>query len=146
LKTLWNDANRRELDQRICRLTPEHRPLWGRMTAPQMVAHLAEAMRMATGELAIPMRRTPFRYPVLRQLLVYVAPMPKGLPTAKELQREPGAWEAEVADLRGMLERFAARDRTAPWPAHPVFGPLGAHAWGVLALRHCDHHLRQFGV
>jgi hypothetical protein len=45
-----------------------------------------------------------------------------------------------------MLERFAARDRKAPWPVHPLFGPLSARAWGVLTIRHCDHHLRQFGV
>jgi hypothetical protein len=146
MKTLWNEAHRRELDGRIARLTPEHEPLWGRMNAPQMVAHLAAALRMATGELPIPPRKTPLRYPVLKQLLVYFIPMPKGLPTARELQRQPGAWDAEVADLHAMLERFAARGRGGPWPVHPVFGPLDAHAWGVLALRHCDHHLRQFGV
>ncbi len=146
MKSLWNESNRRELDTRIARLTAAHEPLWGRMTAPQMVAHVAEALRMATGELPVPRRKTPFHHPVIKQLLVYFVPMPKGLPTAKELQRTPRAWEVEVADLRGMLQTFAARDRQAPWPVHPVFGPLSAHAWGVLALRHCDHHLRQFGV
>ena len=146
MKTLWNEADRRDLDARIARLTPERTPLWGRMTAPQMVAHLADAMRMATGEIAIAARRTPFRHPPLKQLFVYVVPIPKGLPTAKELRRTPRAWDTEVADLRAMLESFAARGRDATWPAHPIFGRLGAHAWGVLALRHCDHHLRQFGV
>ena len=146
MKTLWNEANRRELGERIARLTPERTPRWGRMTAPQMVAHLAAALRMATGEIPIATRKTPFRHPPLKQLLVYVLPMPKGLPTVKELQRVPQAWEAEVGDLLEMLEKFAARARTGPWPAHPAFGPLGAHAWGVLTLRHCDHHLRQFSV
>jgi hypothetical protein len=146
VKSLWNDADRRELGERIARLTPAHEPLWGRMTAPQMVAHLAAAIRMATGELPIPPRRTPFRHPVIKQLLVYFVPIPKGLPTARELQRAPGSWAADVADLRAMLDAFAARDRLLAWPAHPALGPLGAHAWGVLALRHCDHHLRQFGV
>jgi Protein of unknown function (DUF1569) len=146
MKSLWNEADRRELDARIGRLTPDRVPLWGRMSAPQMVAHLAAAIRMATGELPIPLRRTPFRHPVVKQLLIYFVPMPKSLPTARELQRDPAAWDADVADLRQMLERFAARDRKAPWPAHPAFGPLGAHAWGVLTQRHLDHHLRQFGV
>ena len=146
MKTLWNPAHRREIDARILQLTPAHTPRWGRMTAPQMVVHLADALRMATGELRIPMRKTPFRYPVLKQLLLYVVPIPKGLPTARELQRAPGKWDAGIADLRAMLESFASRDRKAPWPPHPVFGPIGAHGWGVLTRRHIDHHLRQFGV
>lgn len=146
MKSLWNARDRQALDARIARITPEHRALWGRMSAPQMVVHLADALRMATGELPIPMRKTFVQYPPIKQLLLYVVPFPKGVPTAKQLQRTPGDWVAGVADLRAMLERFAARDRTAPWPAHPLFGPLGPHAWGVLARRHVDHHLRQFGV
>ena len=146
MKSLWNERDRAELEARIARLTPEHTPSWGRMTARQMIVHLADAIRMATGELPIAVRKTPFRYPVLRQLLIYVIPIPKGLPTARELQRAPGDWDADVADLRAMLAAFAARDRKAPWPPHPVLGRLGAHGWGVLTLRHFDHHLRQFGV
>jgi hypothetical protein len=146
MKSLWNAQDRRELDARIARLTAEHRALWGRMSAPQMVVHLADAVRMATGELPIPMRKTFARHTPIRQLLIYVVPFPKGVPTAKQLQRTPGDWGTDLADLRAMLEHFAARDRSAPWPAHPFFGPLGPHAWGVLTRRHFDHHLRQFGV
>jgi hypothetical protein len=145
MKSLWNERDRRALGDRISRLTPDRKARWGRMTAPQMVAHLAASIRMATGELPVRQRRTPFRHPVIKQLLVYVIPVPKGLPTDKALQVDPTNWDADVADLRAMLEKFAARDRTAPWPAHPAFGPLGAHAWGVLTHRHLDHHLRQFG-
>jgi hypothetical protein len=146
MRSLWNVEDRRALDARIARLTPGHRAQWGRMSAPQMVVHLADAVRMATGELPIPMRKTFARFTPIRQLRIYVVPFPKGVPTAKQLQRTPGDWSADVADLRAMLEVFAARDRSAPWPAHPFFGPLGPHAWGVLTRRHFDHHLRQFGV
>jgi hypothetical protein len=146
MKSLWNAPDRLALDARIARLTPEHRALWGRMSAPQMVVHLADAVRMATGELPIPMKKTFARHMPIKQLLIYVVPFPKGVPTAKQLQRTPCEWAADLADLRAMLEHFAMRDRSAPWPAHPFFGPLGPHAWGVLTRRHFDHHLRQFGV
>jgi hypothetical protein len=146
MKSLWNAQDRRELDARIARLTPGQRPLWGRMSAPQMVTHLADAVRMATGELPIPMKKTFARYTPIKQLLVYVVPFPRNVPTAKQLQRAPGEWGAELADLRATLDSFGARDRSAPWPAHPFFGPLNARAWGVLTQRHFDHHLRQFGV
>jgi hypothetical protein len=46
------------------------------MNAPQMVAHLAEAMRMAIGDRPVPLRRTPFCHPVLEPLLIHVLPMP----------------------------------------------------------------------
>jgi hypothetical protein len=146
MRSLWNAHDRRRLAERIGRLAPDHAPLWGRMTAPQMVVHIAAAIRMATGELPVRPRRTPFRHPVIKQLLVYVVPFPKGLPTDKALQADPRSWDADVADLLDTLERFASRDRSAPWPPHPAFGALGPHAWGVLTHRHLDHHLRQFGA
>ncbi len=101
---------------------------------------------MAVGELVVPSKKLPLRYPPLKQLILYALPFPKHAPTAPQLQRAPGAWEREVADLNAVLGRFVARDRAAEWPEHPAFGPLSAHAWGVLAYRHCDHHLRQFGL
>lgn len=146
MKSLWNERDRRILGERIARLTPDRQPLWGRMNAPQMVAHVAAAVRMATGELPVRLRKTHFRYPVIKQLLVYFVPVPRGLPTDRALQVDPATWDGDVADLLQVMETFAARDRKAPWPAHPALGALGPHAWGVLTHRHLDHHLRQFAV
>jgi hypothetical protein len=47
---------------------------------------------------------------------------------------------------RTYVERFATGPRARTWPEHPAFGRLSASQWGVLAHRHVDHHLRQFGV
>lgn len=44
------------------------------------------------------------------------------------------------------LERFATREPTGAWPAHPLFGALSGSDWGVLVYRHMDPHLRQFGA
>src|SRR6185295_15041828 len=93
MKSLWQDKARRELHQRIRRLTPEAKPAWGAMDAPAMVSHLAESVRMALGELPCASKKLPFRYPPLKQLIVYVLPFPKGAPTAPELiSRTPGEW------------------------------------------------------
>jgi hypothetical protein len=146
MKTLWQEERRRELRDRISRLTPETKGLWGRMNASQMVAHLVASVRMATGDLPTQSKRTPLRHPPLKQLIIYVLPFPKGTPTARELQPVPRPWHVEVDELRALLDRFAMRDRNGSWPVHPVFGPLSARGWGVLAYRHLDHHLRQFGV
>ncbi|MES2179478.1 MAG: DinB family protein [Gemmatimonadota bacterium] len=147
MKSLHAAAAREEFAARIAKLTPAAVPRWGKMSAPEMVVHLADALRMATGDLAVRSKKVPVRFPPLKQLLIYVIPFPKGLPTAPELRsRAPSAWDGEVDDLVAMLEQFGQRDSAKPWPAHPVFGTMSRTDWGVLAYRHTDHHLRQFNV
>lgn len=113
-----------------------------------MVAHLNDATRMAIGELAVAAKGGPLRYFPLKQLILYVVPFPKGAPTAPELlARCDGAdLEVERIEFVRLVERAAARPATAPWPAHPAFGPLTREAWGKLGYKHTDHHLRQFGL
>lgn len=50
-KSLWNAEARQELLDRLARLKPDARQLWGGMNAPQMLAHLVDWMQMAKGEL-----------------------------------------------------------------------------------------------
>ena len=147
MKTMHAAADRRSIIERIGRLQPDSQAHWGKFTAPRMVVHLTDAMRMVAGELPVTSKRTPLRFTPLKQLAIYVLPFPKGVPTAPELlTRVPSAWNAEVETLTGMLDRFGSRSASDAWPVHPVFGTMSAHAWGVLAYRHTDHHLRQFGV
>ena len=147
MKTLWDPAAREELCERIARLDPSAERRWGSMTAPAMVAHLADAMLMTLGELHIPSRNLPLRYTPLKQLIIFWLPFPKSAPTAPELVgRAPGPWPAECAALRALIHKFAERDPRGRWPEHPAFGALTPRAWGVLAYRHIDHHLRQFGA
>ena len=147
MRTMWDGDAQRELCDRVARLAPDRKAAWGRMSAPQMVCHLSESLKMALGELKVAPKNVPFRYPPLKQILVYIAPFPKNVPTAPELLvRLPSDWNADVADLRSLVERFAARRGAGQWPDHPAFGRLSERAWGVLVYRHMDHHLRQFGA
>ncbi len=146
--SLWEDAARAELLDRLRRLTPDARPRWGRMTAPQMLTHVNDQLRMSMGELPAVPARLPVRYPPLRQLVAYVLPWPKGLPTAPELlaRIDRSTWPAEVATFGTLLHRFASRPVGAAWPEHPAFGRLSRRGWGMLGYRHTDHHFRQFGA
>jgi DinB family protein len=147
MKSMWDADASRGVRDRVNTLTPDRKPQWGRMSAPQMVCHLAESLKMALGELPVKSKKVPIRYPPLKQLIVYLAPFPKNVPTAPELlARSPRDWNADVADLQGLVDRFSARGARASWPEHPAFGKLSGRAWGVLAYRHMDHHLRQFGA
>lgn len=147
MPTLFEEPARLAVLQRLGRLTPASAPRWGRMNAAQMLAHCAAQLRLGLGELPCVDRRLPFRYFPLKQLIVYLLPFPRGVPTAAELvvsdERE---YDAEHQRLTTLIARFGASGARREFPPHPAFGRLSRRAWGVLAYRHLDHHLRQFGV
>jgi hypothetical protein len=147
MKSIWQDEARRELNDRVGAVAWDRSAEWGKFTAPKMICHLAESLRMAMGDLTVKPKRLPIRYPPLKQLIIYVAPFPKGAPTAPELlARAPSDWAHDVADVQALLARAGSARTTDTWPEHPAFGKLSTRAWGVLIYRHMDHHLKQFGA
>ena len=147
MHSLWQAADRNALRERLQRLQPTTKGRWGKFTAPEMVAHLSQSMRMATGDLPTERKNGPLRFWPLKMLVIYVMPWPKGTPTARELlEGTPTNWDADLARLSSMIEDFARLDRNRAWPTHPAFGQLSAANWGALGYKHVDHHLKQFGV
>ena len=147
MKSMFREVDRSSMIARIDRVASGAKPHWGKMNAEQMLAHLVESMRMAIGEIAPRSKNLPIRHFPLKQLIVYFLPWPKGSPTAPELlPKESGTIDRGKSELARLLRLFAERANQTQWPEHPAFGKLTKKAWGVLTYRHCDHHLRQFGV
>ena len=148
MATVFDSATRRALNDRVARLRPDMSGRWGRFTCPQMLAHLNDAMRMGLGDLPTRPMNQPLRYPGIKQLIIFVAPWPKGVETAPELltRVDTAQWDREREDFSALLDRFGGRASASEWPVHPLFGRLSRRAWGVLMYRHADHHLTQFGV
>lgn len=147
MKTLFEDRLRSIMLARINSITADSKPRWGKMNAETMLAHLVHSMRMGLGELDVKPKKLPVRFTPLRQLVVYLLPFPKGVPTAPELlPSSPYAIDESKRELARLFTAFAARASQQQWPEHPAFGPIGRRGWGVLTWRHLDHHLRQFGV
>lgn len=149
MKTVFDPAVRAEVVERMGRIPPDRRPLFGKMSAPQMVCHVSDALRVSLGE--IPTRskgKKVFTNPVVRWLLIHVLPWPKGkTQTAREmLTAQPTDWAADLGTFRALLERMGSRGPGGAWPPHPLFGNLSGKMWGHLTYRHLDHHLGQFGV
>ena len=146
MPTLYAADSRRELVDRLARLTADRPALWGRFTAPKMVTHLLESHRMATGELQVPARSLPMQF-LLRPLFIHLLPFPKSAPTAPLLlAREPTSWTGDVHALRTAIEAVREPAAGAVLPDHPAFGKMSAHDWGVLRYKHTDHHFRQFDI
>jgi len=147
VKTLWDSAARQELSQRLDRLKPDAVPQWGRMSAPQMVVHVTDGLKMATGELPTADKHLPIRFTPLKQFIIYGPPFPKSVPTAPELLvRQCEDFDKECANLKQMMDTFASIPAGTELPRHPAFGKLSRRAWGALTYKHIDHHFKQFGV
>src|SRR3954469_12442942 len=122
MRSIWQHDARRELNGRVGALAWDRPARWGKFTAPKMVCHLADSLRMAMGDLKVANKRLPIRYPPLKQLIISVAPFPKGAPTAPELlAREPREWAKDIADLQGLLAPEPAARSPHAWPEHPAF-------------------------
>jgi hypothetical protein len=152
MRSVLNEKDRLELSRRVAALTGSSVPRWGRMTVAAMLAHLGKTSLMALGEFDVPPRGKPAlrTFPVkhlLKYLLLYVLPFPKGAQTSPELLvDEPGDTPVWQASLQELIERVGTGPATGLGPAHPLFGPLSRKEWGFLMHKHIDHHLRQFGV
>ncbi|MBI1760485.1 MAG: DUF1569 domain-containing protein [Acidobacteria bacterium] len=147
MKTIWQTTDKQELLARLAKLNSAATPQWGKLNCPQMLAHVADGMRMTLGDLQCQPKRGPLRFGPLKKLIIYWLPFPKGAPTAPELiARAAEGIEPERAAVVALLERMAADHTRQDWPEHPAFGKLSAQDWGALVYKHLDHHLRQFGV
>jgi len=146
--TMWDPALRASFAERVTKLNPGTKGAWGKFSVSGMLAHLNDSYRMCTGELKVKSKNLPLRYPVIKQLVIYVAPFPKSAPTAPELlARCDGAvLDDEKQAFEAMIIKLAGIKPGDPLPEHPAFGVLTHKAYGVLMARHTDHHFKQFGV
>ncbi|MBK9708711.1 MAG: DUF1569 domain-containing protein [Acidobacteria bacterium] len=147
MKSLFEKSSRESLIQRMQKLDAQTPPKWGKFNSGQMLAHLSDSLRMAQGKLSVAPRISPLRIWPINSLIIYWMPFPKGAPTAPELISRPaGSIDQERSDLAGLIDEFSTRSSQTDWPEHPAFGRLNAQDWSVLAYKHIDHHLTQFGV
>jgi len=149
MRTVLDATDREILCGRVASLSPASLPRWGRMNVGGMVAHLCQWTRMALGELPVaPKNKRAFEVFPLKHLVLYVLPIPRGVPTAPELLSGPtGLSEGDKAALQALIRRLGEGPSEGMGPAvHPLFGALTRREWAAFAYKHGDHHLRQFGV
>jgi hypothetical protein len=150
MKNLLDTTAVEEVKSRLEHVRPDSMRQWGRMNAAQAVAHLANSMEMAVGDLRPP---RVFIGRIVGPLFRRVAlgnerPMERNAPTAPALRiTDERNIDAERERLVLLIDRFhaggAAKCSTHP---HPFFGALTPELWAELMYKHLDHHLRQFGA
>ncbi len=147
MNNLFQTPARASIGDRLERLTPDTQAKWGTMTAPIMLCHVGDQMRVALGELSVKPVKSPFSNRLSRNLFVFLLPWPKGKIRAPKMQpTEPGDWEADREAVNLLIKRYKGGESRTDWAPHPAFGELTAKEWGKLTYKHLDHHLRQFGL
>lgn len=147
MPSLFEPSVRTSMQSRVDTLTAATQPLWGRMNVGQMVVHCGMQLKLGLGEMQAAHFKSPVgRFP-LKHLVIYVLPTPKGVPTLPEI-RDPltGDFQKDQGELKTLIGRFAAIPGGTTMPVHAAFGTLSHRQWGLLAAKHLDHHLKQFGA
>ncbi|MDB5221723.1 MAG: hypothetical protein JWN83_390 [Chitinophagaceae bacterium] len=149
MKSLFNDTYKQEVIDRINKLTPDTKPLWGKMRVEQMLAHSQNPLAMALGDKKFKKGLMAFLFGKIgKRQMIKDQPFKKNLPTAPDfIVKNEKKFNEEKEKLISLVERFgkADPDEIAKRP-HSFFGKLTADEWNIMQWKHLDHHLRQFGV
>lgn len=150
MKSLRNEADRTAMLDRVGRLKGDEKPAWGKMTLDQMLSHLVQAGELPFVE-SVPARDTFMSRTFIKPLVMYVLPMPKEVKVSAEMDqqqagRKPQGLAADRETLIELTNKLAELPLDHKCLDHPFFGPMSAKEWALIAHKHMDHHLRQFGV
>jgi hypothetical protein len=134
-------------------LPSETKPSWGKMTVQQMIEHVADFMRIASGKAVFTKIVTPpERIDKLRSFLESDKPFRENtrnplLPEVPAPVRNPSKEEA-VKELKEEVDDFFTlfEKNRLQVTRNPIFGDLNYEQNIQLLYKHALHHLKQFGI
>lgn len=144
--TLKDAQTRTAMVQRLRQVQPDSQPRWGTLTAPRMLCHIADQMRVGLGQIPSKDRGTLFMHTLLKWVVLYTPfqPPPGKVQTSREmLTSVPASWTNDMAACEMLIDEVGAGRAGA---VHPAFGAMNGNEWALIAWKHLDHHFRQFGV
>jgi len=129
------------------------KPRWGRMTAPQMLHHVADFGDLYFGEIKVnALTRCAARLlgPFFLRTLTTKNPLggtPRNLRTMSAIEAsasEVVEWESGMERVRSMFDRVKALNTEKQ--LHPLYGMMHTSDFKALVLHHTAHHFHQFGL
>lgn len=143
---MFDNADRGELLRRIEMLSGSENALWGKMNAPQMVEHCIRWEEITSGKTKVPRVWLGYLFgKMAMKNLLGDKPVRHGMPTLKELvvKETPAGFDVQKKKWISLLNSY--KTNTAAYFMHPFCGKMTREQTGILAYKHTDHHLRQFG-
>lgn len=144
MKNLYDGAVKAEVLERLSLLTADTPRLWGTMDVAQMMAHCSTQLQMGLGEVKSNLMYNSVVRWLAKETFGLRLSWSKNLPTAREMVKtDPCRFGQERVNLIATINRFYEAHE---WHPHPIFGNMNKTEWGIVAYKHLNHHLRQFGV
>ena len=141
--------DRQLLVGKLSALRRETQPLWGKMQAQQMIAHLADEVKWSNGEEPCSCLVSKEQAIRNKGIMIY---SPIAIPKNFYIGDLPAHYlflklEHVLDELMQQLECFDRRFLNAKQTEmHPRFGPLSRKEWLVWQQKHFSHHLMQFSL
>ncbi len=149
-KNILDKQTADEVVERIRKIQPSAKPVWGSMTAVEMFYHTNEVLRR-TMTTQIPAKASTLKQTLLKTYFLNIATrFPKNVEAPKLVNMKKNnfqleSFEQEQNKLIARVQEFQQSPNEFA-PNHPVFGRLTKKQWGIFSWMHLDHHLRQFNV
>lgn len=151
MKNVFDKTVTAELIDRLNKLTPASKPLWGKMSVAQMLAHCNVPYEMVY-EPERHRRPNVFVRFILKLLVkdMVVGDKPykhNGKTAPAFLIKDDKDFDLERKRLTAYINRTRelGGDYFAGKESHS-FGALTREEWNNMFYKHLDHHFRQFGV
>lgn len=124
---------------------------WGKMNFNQMLEHLIDSCKNASGEISFDTIHSPEERIPAMQAFLMTDKLFKPETKNSMMGEEPAPvmndnTNALFDELQSQLNRFSARFENQPdlLVRNPIFGDLNEEHWTRLLYKHCIHHLHQF--
>ena len=148
--SIFDAVTTENLIARFNKVKASDKPLWGKMNAAQMLAHLNVSYELILGERTY---KTPFFLKIFapiffKGIMTNTKDYPKNTPTGKDFViADERDFENEKARLIANFSKCHAFGPKFYLEAkHPLLGKLTAEQWNNTLYNHLDHHLRQFNA
>lgn len=153
MKNILNAQNREEILTRINNLKETNSRRWGKMSANEMLCHLADQIRVATFQIKTKDFSNFFTRTIASKLVLLGMSAPKGkvktfpeIDLAKGNGTKPTLFENDKTLLKKIVSDFLEKDSNFIFQPHGAFGSFTREQWGRIIYIHFDHHLKQFGA
>jgi len=147
IKDLFDPGVKKEILDRVNRLTSQSQPQWGKMNVAQMLAHLQMPIGSALGVYTLP--RTLLGKivgPLVKAGMYSEKPFKRNSPTDPSfiMTGHEKDFEKEKQSVIAMINNF--KQENIENEIHPFFGKMTSQQWSKAMYKHIDHHLQQFEV
>lgn len=150
MKSIFDNNLQEELISRIESLTALSQARWGKMTLCQMLKHCS-----SWDEWMLGIHRPVYKQAFIGKLFGKAALtkitkddrlLDKNTPTSKAFKSKDTACDPEQVktEWASLIRQY--NNYHNPGFIHVFFGRMTKEQAGILAYKHTDHHLRQFGV